>query len=131
MSFFPDTIELLRAVLAPRPNLDPIDLAPETQDRSAISSPSLSSSLTKAMASQFQHRSSNPVVFFVVNTLLPPFALASSSRMGFITRHEEVVIRIALELPGEPVEIPAKVFGGVELENDGKAGYIVIGFSRG
>ncbi len=109
--------------------MDPIDLVPETEDYSTILSASSSSLPTKVMASLLQHQSNSilhypyPLVSIRISLILPH---------GFDTRLEEVVLRIAVELRGrfEPVKIRAKVFGGVEFANDGKAGFITIGVSQ-
>ena len=79
-----DAVDLLDVFLRACPDWMRSTLERRLTTAPQISSPSSTSSPTRAMAKPRQHWSSNAGLFFIVRTHLPPFAFASSSHIGLI-----------------------------------------------
>lgn len=120
---FSDTVQFLNIILAPRPHLNTIDLAPQTDD-----SPADLITLLQLLTHQ-RHREPAPTAIqelWVIFHGQDPFPSIRVRRVlphGLDPRFEDVVVAVLFEFRGrlEPVEVAAEFFDGVEFADDGEA----------
>ena len=125
---FRDPIQLIHVVFTPRPELDSIDLTPQTHYRTA------DLVILLQLLSNQGHDKPVPTSVQQLRVVLHrqhPLAAIGVGRIlphGLDARFEDVVVAVLLELGGglEPVEVAAEFFDSVEFANDGEVGFVLL-----